>query len=81
MNTAHSPHPSIPRSAAAVGVALVAVLAASLLLVDWVVVPAGLTESALAQPSGDATTQPTDIGQLFYREKTMAPSHELPAQF
>jgi hypothetical protein len=83
MTVAHHSHPFAQSWAPFVAVAFAAIAAASLLLVgDWAVaVPGEVAEAAPARTSNDSTTAPMDIGQQFYKEKAMAPAHELPAQF
>lgn len=82
MTVAHGSHPFVRRSAPFVGAALFAVLVTSLLVVEWAV---AVTEkeagTAPVRTSSDSGAAVMDIGQQFYREKTMAPAHDLPAQF
>jgi hypothetical protein len=81
MTVAHHPHPVAPSRALFVAL-FVAIVAASLLVLDWVVViPGGVANAAPAGGTNDSTTAPMEIGQQFYREKMMAPAQELPAQF
>ena len=82
MTVAHRSHSFAPRWAPFVAVAFSAIVAASLLLVvDWAVAVPGGWPVAPARTSNDSTMAPMDIGQQFYKEKTMAPAQELPAQF
>ena len=83
MTVAHRSHSFAPRRAHFVALAFAAIVAASLLpVVDWAIaVPGGVADAAPARTSNNSTMAPMDIGQQFYKEKTMAPAQELPAQF
>lgn len=83
MTVAHRSHSFALRGAHFVALAFAAILAAALLLVvDWATaVPGGVADAAPARTSNNSAMAPMDNGQQFYKEKTVAPEQELPAQF